>query len=579
MIFVVIFRIIFPGEAAPIVLFSTSWRITKGFIDFILLFPALAFSALVIPFGLQESPGDQFSGFSSRFLEIIKGHIILAIILSVVYGLLSLLAFPLLVNSQETMRYEGELYHDARINAREAVNANEWNTAARYIAICEEIWPNSPELEIENLRERINVGLTEQDMAEAAEARQESETDPWITLGIPSEWAPINADEALLRAEKAFSEKNYYDAHWLATLAARLIKPGSAEQIIIDRFAAQAWNNIESMEPSAEELRTYALFHRKLDGYNAMVSGDWIRAYYIFQDLIEETPDDAELQNFLDMARTGIEKVAFFQDEINMDVGELQNGAIFSLPIPENYSSAAGRMIIRMNTLSTFPDFSYGMGIEMIAFDSNGNLAYRLEAPYGKIIPLDINILDGNVEGGIHQAVLLMNVLDRNDETVSWQPVWSGPQTQNSSQVILNVSYEDFLLLSDAKRSFASLSVQDLFMGIDRLSSYGYIPEIFEAEILNRFMEPITFLPVAMLIIIIGWRFRAIKRPRFMIFPMIGVLPVVFNGLTAFYRNIAHIIGTSLILSMSFSGAFLVFLAINSVCFIIVLIILAGQHG
>ncbi len=176
-----------------------------------------------------------------------------------------------------------------------------------------------------------------------------------------------------------------------------------------------------------------------------------------------------------------------------------------------------------------------------------------------------------------------MNVLDRNDESVRWQPHWSVPEgdgsNAESSQMILAVSYDDFLLLSDAKRGIKSLSVQDLFLGIDRLSSYGYIPEVFEAEIIHRFMEPIIFLPMAILIIIIGWRFRAIKRSRFMVFPMIAILPVVFSGVTVFARNIAQTIGTSLILTMSFVAAFIVFFAINFVFFVVVLIVLAGQHG
>lgn len=586
LVLTICFRIIFPGEPAPLRLFSFSWRITRSFIDFIVFFPAIAFSALVIPFGLQSSPGDQFSSFSSRFLEIIKGHIFLAIILSAVYGLLSLLAFPLLLNAQNTMIYEGELYRDSQRNAKEAADERNWDSAARYLAICEKIWENSPELEAVILRDRINSGLISVEMAEAAEHREESDIDPWITLRVPSEWAPLNAEDAISLAEKAFAEENYYDAHWLATIAARFIPDGSAEKRNIELFAAEAWKKIELLEPSSTELRNYSLFHRKLDGYNAMISGDWIRAYYIFQALIAEmprdTPPDAELQGFFAMAKTGIEQVAFFQDEMHMDMGELQTNAVFSLPLPEKHSAAVGRLIIRMETLSTFADFCYGIGIEMIAFDSAGNLLYRGEAPYGKIIPLNINLDEGSGASGvsgIEQSVLLMNVLDRNDENTRWQPQWSGAESVNSVQMILDLSFEDFLLLSNAKRGVGSLSVHNLFEGIGRLSAYGYIPEIFEAEILNRFMEPLFFLPMAILSIVIGWRFRAIKKPRYIILPMIGVLPVVFNEVTAFYRSIAHTIGTSLILSMSFTGALLVFFAFNFVYFIIVLIILAGQRG
>ncbi len=577
MVLVVLYKVVFPGEKAPLSLFSASWGLTRGFIDFILLFPALAFSGLVLPFGLQKSPGDQFSGFSSKFLEIIRGHILFAIIAAVIYGLLSLVALPLLMDSRSNMKYEGKLFVDSQDAAQKAIDGKDWNKAARYMAICENIWPNSPRTEF--LRDRISLGLNEMEMAELAETRRESAADPWAELGIPPEYAPLDAARALAMAEKAFNEERYYDAHWLATLAGRLTREGSAEKKSIEIFAARAWNKIASLEPSSREMQEFSRFHRKQDGYNAMVSGDWIRAYYIFQDLMKETPNDQELQIFFAMTKEGVEKIAFFQDEMNTDIGELQIGAIFSLPALKTGAPPPGRIVIRMNTLSTFSDFSYTTGIEIIAFNSSGNLAYRMEAPYGKIIPLNIDIDDGAAGRSIRQSVLLMNVLDRNDKNSEWKPVWSGPERTNNTQIIMDVSYDDFLLLSNARRGLDGLSVQNLFQGISRLGSYGYIPEIFEAEILDRFAEPIVFLPMAILAIIIGWRFRAIKRTRYMIIPMIGILPVVFNGVVAFYRSVAHTIGVSLILNMSFMAAMTAFFAINFIFFILVLIILAGQHG
>ena len=580
---IIVLRIIFPDFPSYLRIlriFSVPWRITRGLIDFIILFPALAFSGMVIPFGLQNPPPDKFSGFSSKFLEIIKGHILFAIIASAVYGLLSLLALPLLMNYQGSVTYESQLYEASRKAARESVNIDDWHEAARYIAICENIWPNSDELE--SLRDTVRLGLDDLEMAGAAETRRENGDDPWDTLGVPGQWAPVDASQAYSMAQQAFREEKYYNAHWLATLAARLSRDGSAEKAAIELFAAQAWNKIDSLEPNSREIQTFALFQRKQDGYNAMVSGDWIRAYYIFQDLIPLTPNDTELQNFFAMTKEGVEKTAFFLDEMNMDIGELQTGAVFSLPVTKNNASASGRMILRMDALSTFPDYSYGTKIEILSFNSSGAIAYRLQAPYGKIIPLNLNADDGTAGTRgrtTRQSVLLMNALDRNDKHAGLIPESTGPEKPAGSQLILDVTYDDFLVLSQVRRGLEGLSVQDLFEGIQRLGAYGYIPEVFEAEILNRFAEPIIFLPMAILVIILGWRFRAIKRPRYMIIPMTAVLPVVFAGVTAFYRSVTNTVGISLVLSMGFTAALLTFFGISFVFFVIVLIVLAGQHA
>ena len=51
-LFIMGFRLIFPGETSPLPIFSGSWRFTRIILEIISLFPALVFSALVVPFGI-----------------------------------------------------------------------------------------------------------------------------------------------------------------------------------------------------------------------------------------------------------------------------------------------------------------------------------------------------------------------------------------------------------------------------------------------------------------------------------------------------------------------------------------------
>jgi hypothetical protein len=102
---------------------------------------------------------------------------------------------------------------------------------------------------------------------------------------------------------------------------------------------------------------------------------------------------------------------------------------------------------------------------------------------------------------------------------------------------------------------------------------------VFQAEIMSRISEPVVLLPLAILAIVIGWRFRAKQRPRYLWFPMLLVLPLVFNGFLHYSRTLFDNLGIWLILSLGFSTALFVFFAGVLLFFICTLILLAAQHG
>ncbi|MDR3248361.1 MAG: hypothetical protein LBT39_06205, partial [Treponema sp.] len=104
------FRFLLPGEGPPLPIFSLSWRITQGVLAYIDLFPALAMTALIIPFGMKRDRQDQFAGFSPYFLEAIKRPIISAICAVALYGVLCFLVYPLAWDREAEMRFKGQLF-------------------------------------------------------------------------------------------------------------------------------------------------------------------------------------------------------------------------------------------------------------------------------------------------------------------------------------------------------------------------------------------------------------------------------------------------------------------------------------
>jgi hypothetical protein len=576
------FRFIFPGETAPIPYFSRSWRIIRGLVDFINLFPALAMSALVIPFGRAAFAEEEYTSFSPRFFQSIKGPVITAICAAMVYGLLFFLALPLLRDQELNKRSEGNLYRLARERAHVHGQEGEWLEAAWFIAICDRIWPGSPEMS--RLKDQAAVHLEdyrfEEDKDRAA-VRAEAAGDAWgaAVSVLPGQRQPVNVTEALILGKAALAEERYFDAHWLATLAGRLAGPDSLEAADAARLAGLSWSAIQSLAPNVRESRLYATFRLKQSGYEAMVSGDWIRAYYIFQELLELSPNDPDAANFFIKSEQGARETAFFIDEMELAVGEVLTGAVFSLPV-SSVNGSPRRAALRFSSLSGFPDYSYGIGLEYISFDGDARPVSRVEAPYAKILPIR--------PGARPQTAVLMQALDRHDRNHRWGPLWAAdpalpPSPEEAvsgeTQLLLDISYEDFLLLSHTRRGLDNLQLGELFSAARRLGSAGYLPGVFEAEIVYRLSVPLFFLPLSILSIVIGWRYRARKRPRYLFIPMLPLLPLVFNGLVRLYRNILNTTGIWAVISLGFSTTLVIFIAVLALLFIFSLIFLAAQHG
>jgi hypothetical protein len=574
------FWFIYPGETAPIPFFARSWRLVRGLLDFIALFPALAMSALVIPFGRAALFEEDYTSFSPKFFQIIKGPLITAISAAVVYSLLFFLALPLIQNREANMRSRGNLYRLAREQAQTHSGKGEWQEASRFISLCEQIWPGSPgmtDLKNQALLYMEERRFDEEEERAAVRAEMAGEGRRAGLSAMPGQPQPVDVTEALSLGETAFEEERYFDAHWLATLGGRLARPGSPEAVNASRLAGRAWNRIQSLAPGARESRLYSIFRLKQSGYEALVSEDWIRAYYIFQELVELSPDDPDAASFYKKSEDGAREAAFFTDEL--ELGEILSGAVFSIPA-ENVRGGPGRTVLRFTGLSNFPDYSFGLSLEYISFDGESRPAARLEAPYTKILPLRA--------GDRPQTLILLRALDRHDKDRRWEPLWAADPAQpplpgqtraGDSQLVLDISYEDFLLLSRIRRGLDNLQMGDLFSLARNPGSSGYLPQVFEAEMLYRLSLPLFFLLMTILAIVAGWRFRAKKRPRYLFVPMLPVLPLVFNGLVQLYQNVLNTLGIWTVLSLGFSAALGVVIAGLALLFIISLIFLAAQHG
>jgi hypothetical protein len=464
------------------------------------------------------------------------------------------------------MIFRGELYRDARDKAISYAGTGDWTEASRFATICEQIWPGNPD--VSGLKNEIDAEFYRsqylRDRADPAERPPGPD---------PKERTPVDAVEALQFAETAFREERYYDAHWLATLAGRLARPGSVEAGESARLAGRAWNAIESLAPNSRERELHRLYQLKRSGYEAMVGQDWIKGYYIFKELAGLSPDDPDAADFLRRCESETLQIAFFADELELTLGDVLTEAVFSLPRYNGAGEADGRLVLRVNALSTFPDYSYGFDIELAAVNSAGSLAGRMEAPYAKFLPKTIN--------GRPQVVVLLQSLDRRNPDLRWGPVWTEPEQVElgGAELPLDLSYENFLLITRVRRGLEHFQIPSLFAAEQNLAPYGYIREAFRAQAINRIAEPVFFLPLLILALVVAWRFRPQKQPRYLAVPMLAVMPVVFLACISVYRSLIETLGIWMALALSFASSMVVLGIAVSLLFFLSLIILVSQRA
>lgn len=583
-LFIMIFRFIFPGSEAPLIIYSRTWRFLQGALDVFNLFPALAFTALVIPFGLASASviEEQYQSFSDIFFKHIVSSVVTAIIAAVLYGIIFFFAVPMLKDYEENLVFSGDLYKLARRNMFARIENGEWYEASQYVKICDRIWYKSEELE--EAKNKITINLEKQffeeheekERARSAIARNSRDIDSAAhTLFVQTDYAlsenneEIDATRAITLSRTAFEEKRYFDAHWLANLGMQLAVNGSAQQVSAAILASDAWNMISSQAPNSREERLLRLYNIKISGYQAMNSEKWIDAYYIFTELVSLTPDDPDASAFLAVSELNAKKVAFFIDEMNVTLGEILNSAIFSLPY-EN-----GRAVMRFSALTTSLDTAHGMDFELMTFNADNSLRFSVTSRYAKLTPFILNDKP--------QLLVLIHSLDRENSENNDSGVWlfGEENTEGIHQTMftIDISFDDFLLISHIQRGLSNLQIDELLEASEKIETAGRVPQVYQAEILNRLATTLFFLPMAVLIIIISWRYRVKSRSRYFFVLMLPILPVVFHGLVFLYRSVFNNLGIWLILSYGFITAVIFLVVILAVLLLISLIALAAQRS
>lgn len=607
------YRWVFPGKGTVVPSMLFHWRLSSAVQDFIISFPAIALAAIMGSFGLADD-GSRQDGrrFSLGFLETMTGPLIACIVAAAAYAALYLLALPVARDWHMDIAAKSSFYEYSYRTMLSAANEGDWKEASRRIAVCDALWPDSEEISrlvvtpggvrrmdedddaarqgMLSLRDQLRVELSalhaEADESEGRGSPSGQKTQAGTSMvkfsatslapgGAP---APVSAAQALAIAERELAAGKNFDAHWYATLAVKLSPPGDSLAAKADRVASEAWNAIATIAPDEQEVAAHRLFLVKRSGYEALQSGEWVRAYYIFDTYLKAVPDDSEAPLFLVQSERGAAKEAFFLDEATYSLGQVYSEVLFSLP-----SSGGGRDLLFAQRLNWFRDAAYVEGLTAASYAPTGRRLWAVTARYAKLVPLSVaGVLPSKgVAADADRSVLLLVALDREDGSKRIVPsfVDSVAPGDADNRLLLQASFEDLGLAAEARRDSASLSLVELDRASDRLEPLGFRSELFKAESLQRLTDPFTFLWVSVFALAFGWRLRSRARIGFALLPVMIVLPFVVDVPLQAIRRVSGMLSVAAVISLPYAVAMPLTLVAEGLLFAASLVFLAGQRA
>lgn len=341
----------------------------------------------------------------------------------------------------------------------------------------------------------------------------------------------------LQRAQKAFAENDYWNAHYYAVLAEDT-SPRNDETLKVAReLAASAWNLLATYTEGVSQ-ETEELYYAKKAAYDYLEKGDTLQAYYAFRHLVNQYPSDLDIAKYYESAKATLEASYFYTDE-TADTRSLEsfNNVRFTLTADDGSREAyeiKGITVVG----KTGQLIQYLRDMKITKSDASGRIISILNVPYAKMTAQSVS-LGKKVE--YHPFLLLESVNRDNDiEKLHVKPNWiMSDGSPTPSYLFLDMPYDDFTLIRQAAAGPDLMPLVSLFRFAGKADMYGFSSSSFLTTLILRLSLPLFVLAILLMMACIGWNFRLAPDEPFktrwlLMFPLFTFIAYIAKDLLLF---------------------------------------------
>lgn len=509
------------------------------------------------------------------FFRFFKSTMILSLTVFAIFILMQELLLPELYTAQNRAVSKSLNQNSLTILAKQNITLKNYGKAGTYIDKALELDPKNPELL--ELKELCYVNNNEN--IDSFPANFELSEEIPTQESTPETLNPITKDEnitvekAIETAEYELQNKNWFNAHYYATLAVQLANDRNADKDKALRLASYAWNMIDKLSTTSDQEREYSLFKAKYTGYNLYQQGSYIESYYHFLDLSTKYPKDPDIIFFLALSKQKVQEFTFFIDEVSdYEFFESHTDKLLKIPCLDG-----GYCIVFFRGLSILNDRNlnnlFFRDFYLLKYKDE-NLEYSVYTPYSKMI-LEV---DSNTQKTY--PVLLLNSIDKKNKDISFKAVFSGNITSQLKSVLSDLfSVQDFYTALDSSYGVETLSLPQSMELLSRFNDFAQPREILLSNIIFRISYPLFFLVLCMFAPVFGFKLSKPLTRKFQ-FYWILFIPFIFFSISFLILNFDMFL-THLIFYVVCHSSFYFSLLIPSfliILFIIFSLILGSQR-
>ncbi len=395
--------------------------------------------------------------------------------------------------------------------------------------------------------------------------------------------------ELLKKSQEALEQKDWFTAHYWATLTIQASDGTDTSLQIAKKIATDAWNQMRvPVRKGNDELVDY--YTRKMAAYEALQAGnvsDSLLAYYAFKELADEGHgEEPDIERFLGLAEEAVENEYFFIDETdNMANLERAHNIYFSLD--DSVTGTTSIYFIKgvMDLRRDNHVIRYLDGLTVATFSKSGKFIRSMYAPVAKVIsqPLSGFSDDALSSHGFSSdwkniPLIMLQAVDRESKGLVVSPYYSYVNTNLPREILekeglvgaplgsldvevplevqdqlrenvihrlpekriimLPMPYSDFITFDNASDGPSKMDLFSLFTFVRKAKRYGFSVEVFSKSLLGRGLYPLLLLSLMIFAASIGWNYRVEDMTNFK-FRWIFLIPV-FGGIIYLLMSVVN---------------------------------------
>ena len=426
--------------------------------------------------------------------------------------------------------------------------------AFEYAKLANEIDPTNEDVQKLMIASELAANKT-QDVPKVSVSKKIKKIEKFQNRILPEE--PYSVFKLLITAQQCLDKEDWFGAHYYAQMAIDASSPKDINVPALKDISAVAWNHISQAqaEKLTEEQKIYA---KKVEGYSALISGDFLKAYYIFRTLSLKSKAlsvDPDVVRYLNIANEKLEEEYFFIDEtFNLQGFETVNNVHFS--IRNNDGTTSVYFIKGVTPVAESASLvQYLRGLSIFVIDYDGKYKLGKYVPYAKMSSLSTDFFDAESKKliGITDSIkeipyIMVNSVDRNKEGVIHKPIRKGGYGRYFEEnfVLLPIPYEDFDLVKQASADLDSMNIISLFKFMNKATFFGYSQEVVCQTLLDRILYPLFVLVLLIFIAYTAWNGRLLEDKLFkfkwvLVFPIFACsFHVIYNILFVLFRFVNY---------------------------------------